>query len=198
MRFGAHPEGRRGGRNGPSAPSDRHAGFSMVEMLAVVVILGLIATLVTINWRAILPRTEFHSAVRTLASKLMTARTEAIARNALFKVEYDLDKHRYRINTPFRVGGGVAAIEEERAPQAWTPLPESVRFQQIQIDGIDYRTGLVFVRFDPLGAASGHVVTLVQAQYKAYYTIEVQALTGLIDYHEGLFTREPAKESDFN
>ena len=173
------------------------SGFSMIEMLAVLVILGLIATMVTVNWRAILPRAELHSAVRTIASTIQGAHSEAIARNAVFKIEYDLVSHRYRINTPFRLGGGLAANEEERMAQNWIELPESVRFHRVQIDGIDYAQGLVFVRFDPLGAASGHVITLVQQPYENFYTIEVQALTGTIDYHEGLFVREPATEEDF-
>ena len=173
------------------------AGFSMVEMLAVIVILGLIATLVTINWRSILPRTELHSAVRTLASTIQGAHSEAIARNAIFKIEYDLDKHRYRVNTPFRLGGGMAANEDERLAQNWVDLPESVRFSRVQIDGTDYQRGMVFVRFDPLGAASGHIITLIQKPYDTFYTIEVQALTGMIDYHEGTFERLAAREEDF-
>jgi hypothetical protein len=72
-----------------------------------------------------------------------------------------------------------------------------VKFSRIEIDGNDYTTGIVFVRFDPLGAASNHVVTLVQKPYDNFYTIEVQPLTGLIDYHEGQFVRLPPKESDF-
>jgi len=177
--------------------ASRRAGFSMVEMLVVIVILGLIATLVTVNWRAILPRAELHSAVREIAAAIQGARSEAIARNAIFKVEYDLDRHRYRTNTPFRLGGGLAPTEEERVAFDWIQLPESVRFNKIQIDGIEYARGIVFVRFDPLGAASGHVISLVQKPYDTYYTIEVQALTGLIDYHEGLFERMPADEKDF-
>jgi hypothetical protein len=55
----------------------------------------------------------------------------------------------------------------------------------------------VFVRFDPLGAASAHVVRLVQNPGEQRFTIEVQALTGTIDYHEGSFEREPAQEGDF-
>ena len=169
----------------------------MVEMLAVIVILGLIATIVTMNWRAILPRTELHSAVRMLDSTIQGAHSEAIARNAIFKIEYDLDNHRYRVNTPFRLGGGLAANDDERVAQPWTPLPESVRFTRIQIDGVDYVRGIVFVRFDPLGAASGHIVSIEQQPYKNAYTIEVHALTGMVDYHEGVFERQPAKEEDF-
>ena len=63
--------------------------------------------------------------------------------------------------------------------------------------GVEYARGLVLVRFDPLGAASGHVIRLVQNPYDTHYTIEVQALTGTIDYHEGVFERAPAEEKDF-
>jgi type II secretion system protein H len=173
------------------------AGFTMIEMLGVIVILGLVATLVTMNWRAILPRTELHSATRVLASTISGAHSEAIARNAIFRIEYDLDKHRYRVNTPYRLGGGLAANDDERTALEWTALPESVRFSRIQIDGIEYQKGMVYVRFDPLGAASGHIITLEQQPYKNSYTIEVQGLTGMIDYHEGVFERQPPKEDDF-
>jgi prepilin-type N-terminal cleavage/methylation domain-containing protein len=172
-------------------------GFSMVELLAVIVVLGMIATLVTMNWRAILPRTELHSATRVLASAISGAHSEAIARNAVFRIEYDLDKHRYRVNTPYRLGGGLAANDDDRVAQPWVDLPESVQFSRIVIDGVEYRRGMVFVRFDPLGAASGHIITLEQQPTKNAYTIEVQALTGMIDYHEGVFERQPPREEDF-
>jgi hypothetical protein len=81
--------------------------------------------------------------------------------------------------------------------QSWIDLPKSVHFSKVQIDGVDYSRGMVFVRFDPLGAASGHIITLEQQPYKNYYTIEVQALTGMIDYHEGLFERAVPREDDF-
>lgn len=169
----------------------------MVEMLAVLVILGLIATVVTVSWRAILPKTELHSAVRELADTLQSTRSDSIARNAEFRIEYDLDKHRYRMVTPFKPGGGLAATQDERLALAWVAFPASVRFQRVIIDGVEYDRGVVYVRFDPLGAASGHTIVLVQKPYDNYYTIEVQALTGLCDYHEGLFTRDIPKEADF-
>lgn len=175
----------------------RRSGFTLIEMLGVIVIMALIAGLVTMNWRAILPRTELHSATRILASTIQGAHSEAIARNAVFRIEYDLDKHRYRVNTPYRLGGGLAANDDDRVSQDWIDLPLSVRFERIQIDGVEYRKGMVYVRFDPLGAASGHIITLEQEPYKDKYTIEVQGLTGMIDYHEGAFERQPPREEDF-
>jgi type II secretion system protein H len=175
----------------------RRAGFSLVEMMAVVVILGLLATVVGVSWRAILPNEELNASVRALAAALQSARSEAIARNGEFRIQYDLDQSRYRTVTPFKSGGGLAAREEERIALPWIEFPESVRFHRLTIDGVEHLRGLVFVRFDPLGAASGHTITLVQKPEDMYFTVDVQSLTGLIEYHDGEFVREPAKESDF-
>ena len=180
-----------------SARHRARAGFTLVELLAVIIVLALIATLVTINWRAILPKTELHSAVRELSSVLQGTRSEAIARNAPFDVQYDLDEHRYRVVTPFRAGGGLAPSLEERQMLAWHPLPPTVRFVSITIGTDAFEKGIVFVRFDPLGSASGHVIVLTQPADENTYTIEVQGLLGLIDYHEGLFERPLPKEDDF-
>lgn len=171
--------------------------FSLVEMLAVIVIMGLMATIVMVSWRAILPHEELHSAVRALAASLQSARSEAIARNGEYRVLYDLENARYRIVTPFKAGGGLAAREEDKLALAWTVFPKGIQFQRLMIDGIEYAKGMVYVRFDALGAASGHTITLVQKPEDASFTIDVQGLTGLIEYHEGVFVREPAKEGDF-
>jgi len=169
----------------------------MVEILAVLMVFGLIATLVAINWRAILPKAELHKAVRLIGSALQSTRSEAIARKGLYLVQYDLDRQRYRVNTPLAANGEYARRDEDRVSMSWVDLPDTVRFARIEIDGVEYKEGIVFVRFDAVGSASGHLITLVQSPYENYYTIEVQGLTGLIDYHEGLFVREPPKEADF-
>lgn len=176
----------------------RAGGFSLIEMMAVLVLLGIIATVVTVNWNAILPKAELHSAVRQLSSTLSGTRSEAIARSATFQVQYDVDQNRYRVVTPFKTeGGGLAVSDEDRRASDWTPLPSSVHFQAITVDGIEYTKGLVFVRFDALGAASGHTIVLEQLPHKNRYSIEVQGLLGLIDYHEGVYARTPPNEADF-
>ena len=180
-------------RNAPSA----RTGFSMVEMMTVIVILGLIATIVSVNWKAILPKSNLHAAVRNLASTLQTARTEAISRNAEYRIQYDLEHQRFRVLSPFAADGRPALTEEDRLPLAWNNLPSAIKFARITIDGVDFAQGMCYVRFDPLGAASGHQISLVQAPENNVYTIEVQGLTGLIDYHEGPFVRLAAKDADF-
>lgn len=174
------------------------AGFSMIEMMGVLVILAIIATIVSVNWNAILPRANLHAAVRGLAATLSGTRSEAIARNATYQIQYDIDQQRYRVVTPFRIDGqGLAVGEEDRRALSWTIFPQGVQFQVVTIDGVEFKKGLVYVRFDALGTASGHTIVLVQMPYESRYTIEVQGLLGLIDYHEGVYARPPPKEGDF-
>ena len=164
----------------------RSAGFSLVELIVVLVILAMMAAIITVNWRAILPKTELHSAVRDLAATLQTARSE-----------YDVDKSLWRIVTPYREGGVLALVEDERVALPWKSLPDSVRFQAITVDGVEYAKGLVWARFDPIGTASTHTVLLVQPATETRYTIEVQGLLGLIDYREGVWVRPAPREDDF-
>jgi prepilin-type N-terminal cleavage/methylation domain-containing protein len=190
-----------------SSTNQRHPArraFTLVELMVMVVILGMLATLTVISWRAVLPSTELNSAVRELASTLSEARSDAIARNAEFQIEYYFEETEahprgYRVITPFRIGGqgGLAYEEEQRLARNWIALPRSVEFQAITIDGKTYTTGRVTVRFDPLGGASDHTIVLVQPEYQNHYTIEVLALTGLIRFHDGVFAREPPQEGDF-
>jgi len=194
----AHTAIERAVTSARSSASPR-AGFSLIEMLGVLVVLSLVATIVAANWNAILPKEELHTSVRILSETLGGTRSEAIARNATFEIQYDLEAMRYRQITPYLVTGNgrLAVRDEDRKALAWVALPKSVKFQSITVDGIEYKRGMVNVRFDPLGTASGHSIVLVQSPTDNRYTIEVQGLLGLIDFHEGTFQRPLPKESDF-
>jgi len=172
--------------------------------MGVVIVLGMIATLTFASWEAILPRTKLNTTVRELAATLSEVRSDAIARNATFSIEYNFDEEEnrpvgYRVITPFSRGpqGGFAAFDEERLALKWHTLPDTVRFEKILVNGKDFNRGAVVVIFTALGAASDHTIVLKQLPYDYKYTIEVLALTGLIRFHEGEFVREFPRESEF-
>lgn len=177
------------------------SGFSLVELLAVIVVIGMIATLVAIDWRAMLPRTELNSTIRTIATTISGARSDAIARNAEFGILYDLEGDRWRVVSPYQSGGGLAPSFELRHAFAWVNCESSVEIESITVEGQQYienptDQGL-FITFDPLGGASGHTVVFTQPAYENHFTIEVLGLTGLIRMHDGYFTRTPADDSNF-
>ena len=79
----------------------------------------------------------------------------------------------------------------------WQPLPNSVQFKRIRVNGQDITEGVVSVFFDPLGTSTDHLIILQQLPEGDTHTIEVFALTGDFRLHDGEFVREPPQEADF-
>jgi prepilin-type N-terminal cleavage/methylation domain-containing protein len=181
---------------GPSA----RPGFTLVELMVVVIILGLVGGIAVTSWASLLPNQQFNSAIRNLSEVLYGTRSDAISRNREYRIEYDLDADRYRVRTPFKPGGGFATTEEE-ADHLWTDETDLAEYGidllQVTVDGQDYTEGKVEVRFQPLGGSAHHVVQLRQSLFEREFTLEVLPLTGEIRMHDGLFTREEVDEGDF-
>jgi prepilin-type N-terminal cleavage/methylation domain-containing protein len=185
----------------PRSAARPRLGFSLIELMAVIVILGLIGTVAMVAWQALLPGAKVNAAIRNLSEVLSGARSEAISRNARFEVYYDLDQERYWVRTPFRVTGGLAtaSAEEERAFRDDTLLSEAgLQILQVKIDDEPYVEGQVFVRFDPLGASSAHTIVLYHKLFDATYTLEVLPLTGEVRVHDGLYERSAPRDGDFD
>ena len=176
-------------------------GFSLVELLAVVAVLGLIGTVAMVSWQSLLPGAQVNAAIRDLSEVLAGARSEAISRNAVFEAHYDLDNERYWIVTPYRMGGGFATVDDDQNRVVIDDVDLTgvgLRIESVTIDEETYVDGTVFVRFDPLGASSAHTIVLYYPYFEATHTLEVLPLTGEIRYHEGLYERDQPRDGDFD
>jgi Tfp pilus assembly protein FimT len=174
----------------------------MAELMMVVLIIGMMSYTISLSMDAMLPGQRLNTSVRALAGIVQGTRSDAIARNLEFWIEYDLEGQRYRVVTPYRAGGGMFFGEEEdedlRFKLTWQPLETGVEFASVTVAGELFTMGRVFVRFDPIGATSDHLIVLTQPRFETSFTIEVLALTGLIRFHKGTQLREPAVDEDFN
>jgi len=160
----------------------------------------LIASAVFVSWEAMLPNQRMNTAIRELSETLYGARSDAIARNGEFRIYYDIDNNSYKVRTPFLIGGGKALVEndEDRLWQRQRNLAErDIEILEVTIDDLVYNDGVVYVRFDPLGASNYHTIVLYQKRFDRTFTIEALPLTGDIRYHTGYFQRELAEDSDF-
>jgi prepilin-type N-terminal cleavage/methylation domain-containing protein len=182
-------------------------GFTLVELMVVVVILGMAVSLSSINFRKVMPQSQLNASVRVLSSVLHDTRSDAITRNLEYRIIYDIDEQRYWVETPFRKTGGLALEripgeedpEDENARMLTKPieLEPGVLIKQITIDEEDYSDGQCYVRFSPQGSSSAHTIQLFHEGTGREYTIEVLALTGLIRFHEGIFVRDEVNDGDF-
>ena len=170
----------------------------MAEILAVIVVIGMAAGTAAITWQSVLPRTRLNSTVRALGSVLHGTRSDAVARNAEFRIVYDLDLDKYWVSSPFKAGGGLALEDEQRLVYHETNLPRGISFTEVVINGRAYNEGQVQVRFTPMGTASDHTILLRQEIFERDFTIEVLALTGVIRFHKGIWTREVPPEGAFD
>ncbi|MCA9002236.1 MAG: prepilin-type N-terminal cleavage/methylation domain-containing protein [Planctomycetes bacterium] len=191
-------------RNAPMRPkvyAVGQEGFSLVELMVVMMIIGLMTYTVSMSFDSMVPGERLNTSVRELAGDIREARRDATTRNLEFFIEYDLDENRYRTISPFVRGGGmfIPGIhrEEERLLSHWQPLKEGITLERVSVAGVDQDRGHAIVRFDPSGAASAHYVVLGQPRFEKLFTVEVMALTGLIRFHDGLFERDLPEDADF-
>jgi Tfp pilus assembly protein FimT len=182
----------------PPAGSPSKAGFSLAELLGVVMVMGLIATIVSSSFMASLPRAQLNSTIHDISAAVAGARSDAIARNGEFRIYYDLDASTYQIKSPFKMGGGLAQRIEDRMVVKRGVLPENISFARVTIDGLSYTEGQVFASFSPLGSATGHTINLTQAPNETMTTVEVLPLTGLVRFHYMDFERDVVTEDDFD
>lgn len=176
------------------------AGFSLIELMVVGMILAAMTVVAGSSLDTFLPKQRLSSSVRALTEELRTLRSEAISRSLEYYIEYDLDGERYRRLTPFALQGGVFDEEDtnlERYATPWTNLPPGVEISAVSVAGVSYGDGMVCSRFNGRGAASGHTVFLSQPKYENTYTIEILALTGTFKFHRGVFERNAPDDGDF-
>jgi Tfp pilus assembly protein FimT len=169
----------------------------MVELLGVLIVLGLIASLVVVNWAGLLPGTELNAAVHNLGAAIQGARSDAVARNGEFRLYYDLEQAAWWVLSPYRSDGLPAETEEQRLKVQSGFFPENVAITRVTVGGREYIEGTVYVTFDPLGRAVDHTVTIKHMTFNNTMTVEVLPLTGLVRFHDGEFQRPILMETDF-
>ncbi len=189
---------------GTGRTASSRAGFTMVELMIVVAIIGMMTVTVSTSIESMLPGERLNTTIRNLSADLRSIRSEAISRGAEFRLIYDLDNERYRWSTPLSLDEGLVRQETgenwedaDRIEFSWEDLAEGVEFSTIFVAGEPHTTGEVFVSFDPIGTATDHSVIMSQPRYSRSFTIEVMALTGLVHMHDGEFFREPPTDGDF-
>lgn len=144
------------------------AGFSLLEMIVVLVIIGIAAALLAPAVGSSLENVKFRSLARDISASLRYARNQAVANKVDFEVSFDPDKNRYTI-APQRVEGADAIVEQEGLGQAseahddqlWLPkhkvLPRGILLRTE--NGLQKR-----IVFYPRGNSTGGTIEIERAK----------------------------------
>ena len=164
----------------------RSQGFTLIEIAVAVLILSLGTTVVAVYLDSMLPNSRLQACARALASQIADARSHAITQGLSYQIEYDLDNNRYRLVTPVKAGGGRAIRPEDRIGLDWVEFPPNVKLAGVTLGAEDTsERGIVFIDFDPLGSSVEHQVNLRRENPEADFTLQVEALTGMVRFLTG-------------
>ncbi|MEC9018515.1 MAG: prepilin-type N-terminal cleavage/methylation domain-containing protein, partial [Nitrospinota bacterium] len=118
----------------------RNKGFSLLELILVLFLMGLIAGLALPFVLKTLDRVKIQSEARRIASTLKFARSEAISKKILFTFNANIDQNKYWLAIP----------KQKKVIQSKT-LDDSVRIRNYKHAEKTLTDGVFIINFYPLG-----------------------------------------------
>ncbi|MGB0952187.1 MAG: pilus assembly FimT family protein [Planctomycetota bacterium] len=175
------------------------AGFTLIEITAVVILVALIASTAIVRLDGVLPSTRVESVGRGILATMDLARTQAIARARPYEVILDFEEQRYGIRVPFDDEGMLIANEEDRPMLSWTSLQDgALLLGVLDPRGQTISDGIYPVEFDAQGASSDlHLYLGLEDMKDFELTLRVLALTGIASVYQGHIEPQLLMENDF-
>ena len=131
------------------SPGLRESGFTLIEMVSVLVLIGLFLGLVTPFVMTTLDRIQADSSVRKMTSMMASARSQAVATKTSLVFQGNLDKNQYWVMDP-KTEESSEIIELDRM----------IQLREFDDGEKSYRDGIFSVTFYPLGSTSGGTILL--------------------------------------
>ena len=167
--------------------SSRRRGFTFIELMVVVAIMGMILGFVVLRLDDMVPASRLRAAARQGAAHVGMARSEAVAGGKIHAIAYDLTRQQYDVLTPpdpEEVEAGRYKADE-LLPLDWETLPSGVALVDVDLGDRAVSSGILTLRFTALGTATPHAVHLKNSD-GAEMTVIVNPLTGLVDIETGI------------
>jgi type II secretory pathway pseudopilin PulG len=190
---------------GRSAARSMRAGFTLVELAMVVLLMGLMILVVVVGGYFAFRNTEqLKDEARSLGGFLEQVRTLSAINGKRYTIEYSLDEDEqtYFVWAPRKVEegdvvepGGGGDDEETRVPVGFHPMPtrsrgDGSRVYAVWIDRIGFGDGTstdddeVKIDFMPTGGSHWHMVYLTNED-EEFYTVVVNPFTGAAEVYPG-------------
>ena len=165
----------------------RLEGFSLIELIIVLVILSVITALVVPRMTQSVSRMNVESTARRVASSLRLARSLAVAEKVLYLAKFDMDADTLTIVSYQQTSeeGNSPEFEADPtlAPRVYE-LTDSVHLREgVALNGEPVTTGTFLMAFFPAGGTSGGKVVLGDDEDRSF-SVSVDRITGLVKINE--------------
>ena len=152
-------------------------GFTLIEMLLVLIILAGATSLVFPYLSGLYEKTRFKAEVREMSALFRKVRSKAILEKKIFCIQMDLEKRLVRY------GHYEGAQFMEKGFRNTYVLPESIKKVSYFTDGKEYFTGKVWFVFYSLGNSGGGELRFYGPKRHSF-DMSLKPITGAITLHE--------------
>lgn len=177
------------------------AGFTLIELMVAVAIIGLSMTIVFLKVDTLLPGSRLEAAAKKIVTDLELMRSQAIFSGLTIHLEYDIGFHSYRAYYPVLfdednnvIGAGETVIlEPSRAG-------EKIEIEHVAVgffDESESESAALTINIRPDGSLTGHIVHLFDPNSKRKMSIRIASLTGFAEILEGKVSYQEVSDDSF-
>ncbi len=158
----------------------RDKGFSFIELMVVLIILGLSISLITPSLSRMLRTVELKSATKKVAGILRYCRSEAVNKGQVVQVLFDSNLREVQVQSM----ESKEVLSEEESKKGGLPkksysLPEGIRIRKVDLASSQSPSDSPSIEFYPNGGSNGGSI-LLDGEDRSRFNIEVHFLTGMV------------------
>jgi prepilin-type N-terminal cleavage/methylation domain-containing protein len=174
-----------------TSSSTLRRGMTLIEIMAVVLILSLVVGLVTIRLDFMVPKYRLRAAAREVGFHAKRARAQAASTGKDVYIKYDLSRGTYWLLVAFPKKAAPGSPEENQPPKEFVyetilrgRLPDEVEFVSVILGSKEiYTQGEATIRVSPFGSAHHHILNLRLKSGQEIAT-KINGFTGAVTFYD--------------
>ncbi len=164
-------------------PCQRHAGFTLVELLVTMALIALALAIIVPNLGALIPEAKLDGSAKQIMRQLDWVRSEARIQGRPMSMDFDLKRGLWRIVYPpeQRLTRDQNEDSLEERSDGWRELEDGVRFVSAgdSRSSSSAKNGIYRLTFDEFGFTADQVLAMhLETDDKMVWSIVIQGLNG--------------------